>query len=86
MSGKMRARARATTQIYSLINMKKILPFALRLTNFVLVVQYQGSALLSEFLKKNGGSGEEYFLKMEKYLENLPSIEAKNNGPKLGRA
>ena len=85
MSGKTKAPAKALTQIYFLINMKRILPFVLQSTNSVLDVQYLGSALLSEFLKKNGESGEVFFLRMEKFLENFLNIETKSNGAKLGR-
>ena len=85
MSGKTKAPVKALTQIYFLINMRKILPFVLQSTNSVLDVQYLGSALLSEFLKKNGESGEVFFLRMEKFLESFLSTEAKINGLKLGR-
>lgn len=85
MSGKTKAPAKVLTQIYFLINMKKILLFVLQSTSFVLVVPFLGSALLLEFLKKNGESGEEFFLRMEKFLENFPSTEAKISGLKLGK-
>ena len=85
MSGRTRAHAKASTQIYFLINMKKTLPFVPQLISCVLAVQFLGSALLSEFLKKNGEFGEGSFLKTEKFLENSLGIEAKNNGLKLGR-
>ncbi len=73
------------TQIYFLISMKKTLPFVQLLTRSVLLVQYLGNVLLSEFLKKNGESGEAFSLKAEKFLESFQSTEAKNNGQKLGR-
>ena len=85
MSGKTKDLAKALTQIYFLINMKKTLPFVLQLISFVLVVQFLGSVLLLEFLKKNGESGEVFFLKMEKFLESFLNTEARINGPKLGR-
>ena len=82
----MKVPAKVLTQIYFLINMKKTLPFVQQSINFVLAVQYLGSALPLGFLKKSGESGAEFFLRVEKFLENFLSIEAKNNGLKLGRA
>lgn len=86
MSGKMRVLATDTIQTYSLINMKKTLLFAQLLIKFVLPVQYLESVSLLEYLKKNGEFGEEYFLKVEKFLESFLSIEVKSSGLKLGRA
>ena len=75
-----------TTQIYSLTSMRKTFPFAQLSTKYALLVQYLENALPSESLKKNGESGEESFLKAEKFLESFLSIEVKSSGPKLGRA
>lgn len=86
MSGKIRVLVMDTTLIYFLISMKKILPFVQPSTRSVLLVQSQDNVLPLEFLKKNGESGEESFLKVEKFLENLLNTEVKSNGPKLGRA
>lgn len=85
MSGKTKGLAKTLTQIYFLINMKKILLFVPQLTNSVLAAQCLENASLSEFLKKNGEFGGAYFLRTVKYLENSPSIEAKINGLKLGK-
>jgi hypothetical protein len=52
----------------------------------VLAVQYLGNVLLLEFLKKNGEFGEAFFWKVEKFLENFLSTEARISGLKLGRA
>ena len=78
--------AMGMTQIYFLISMKKILLFVQLLTKSVHLAQYPENVLLLEFLKKNGESGGESFLKAEKSLENFLSIEAKSSGLKLGRA
>lgn len=86
MSGKIMVLVLGMTQIYFLISMKKILLCDQLLTRFVLPVQCLGNVLLSEFLKKNGEFGEAFFSKVEKFLENFLSIEAKSNGLKLGRA
>ena len=86
MSGKMMVPVTDTIQIYSLISMKKTLPFAQLLISYVLAVQYLGNVLLLEFLKKNGESGEASSSKVEKFLENLLSTEVKSSGLKLGRA
>ena len=85
MSGKTKDPAKALTQIYFLINMKKMLPFAPQLISSALVVQFLGSASLLEFLKKSGESGEVFFLRMEKFLESFLSTGVKINGLKLGR-
>ena len=85
MSGKTKAPVKGLIQIYSLINMKKTLPFVLQLTSSVLVVQYPENALPLGFLKKSGVSGEEFFLRMEKFLGSFQSTEARISGPKPGR-
>ena len=85
MSGKTKAPVKGLIQIYSLINMKKTLPFVLQLTSFVLVVQYLENASPLGFLKKSGASGEGYSLKMEKFLESFQNTEARISGLKLGR-
>ena len=85
MSGKIKVLVMDTTLIYFLISMKKILSFVQLSIRYVLLVQSQDNVLPSEFLKKNGESGEVSFLKAEKFLENLLSTEVKNNGLKLGR-
>ena len=85
MSGKIRVLAMGMTQIYFLTSMKRTLPFVQLLTRSVLLVQSQDNVLPSEFLKKNGESGEGSFSKAEKFLENLLSTEVKSNGLKLGR-
>ena len=86
MTGKIKVLVMGMIQTYFLINMKKILLYAQLLTRSALHVQCLENVLLSGFPKKNGESGEESFLKMEKYLENFLSIEVKSSGLKLGRA
>lgn len=85
MSGKIRVLVMGMTQICSLISMKKKLLYDQLLTSSALLVQSQENALPLEFLKKSGEYGEEYFLKVEKSLENSPNTGAEINGLKLGR-
>lgn len=85
MSGKTRGPVTGMTQTYFLISMRKILPFVLQLIKSVQAVQFQENALPLGFRKKNGESGEGYFLKMGKFLESFQSTEVKSNGEKLGR-